>query len=326
MAYNSLLQQGSFTADGSNKTLVIRADFDWIHVRNLTVLDAAGNGDLGEAFFQRGMTNGRGIGYVKEATIGALVPDQLAANTGFNLINSTQNVVSAPVALTSSSDSTTPTFATGDTTGLATGSIVRVAGMSGATSLNSFDFEIDSVVANTSFDMRYDMANNPGVAGTGGTYRIINFDPQFYPRRRFVVDITQASSAVVTTSVQHGYTVGQVVRMNVPAPFDMVEMDGLSGTITAVTASTFTLDIDSTAFTEFSFALPADVPFSFAEVTPVGEDTGVALANNLDILADATRDTAFIGVELVAGAASPAGQNNDVIYWVAGKSFSVDNE
>ena len=326
MAYDTIMQQGRFTADGSNKTLIIRSDLDWIHIRNLTVLDAAGNDDLGEAYFQRGMTNGRGIGYVKESTIGALVPDQLAADTGFFLVNSTENVVSAAVAITSNTNATQSVFSVANTSGLATGSIIRCAGIAGSTSLNSFDFEVDTVVANTSFRMRYAMANAPGVGGTGGTYRIINFDPAFYPRRRFIVNISQAASAVVTTSVQHGYTVGQVVRMNVPAAFGMIEMNNIQATVTAITASTFTLDVDSSAFTAFSFALPADVPFSFATVTPSGENTGVSLANGLDILADATRDTSYIGVELVAGAASPAGQANDVIYWVAGKSFSVDNE
>ena len=32
------------------------------------------------------------------------------------------------------------------------------------------------------------------------------------------------------------------------------------------------------------------------------------------------------GMKLTAGTGSPAGVDGDVIYWVAGKSFSVTNE
>jgi hypothetical protein len=47
---------------------------------------------------------------------------------------------------------------------------------------------------------------------------------------------------------------------------------------------------------------------------------------NGNILNDASFNTNFIGVRLAPGIASPAGANADVIYWVAGKSFSVTNE
>jgi hypothetical protein len=67
------------------------------------------------------------------------------------------------------------------------------------------------------------------------------------------------------------------------------------------------------------------VPFTPAEVVPVGEDTGTALASNLNILADATVNTGYIGLQLATGANLPAGIANQTVYWVAGKSFLVDN-
>lgn len=326
MAYDTIMQVGSFTATGENKTLQLRADVDFIEVWNQTVLDAAGDGDGAQFYFQRGMTNGRGLIYVKEATIGALVPDQLAAGLGFNLINSTENVISSARAITSSTDATTPVFSVSDTSGLSEGTIVRVAAQTGQTSVNGFDFEVTDVSAGSSFKMRYAMANDPGVVGSGGTYRIINFDPQFYPRRRFVVKITQASQAVVTTSVRHGYVLGEKITLNVSAPWGMTEINGMSGTVVARTDSTFTLDIDSSTFTAFTFPLPAAVPFTFAEAIPAGMNTAQALSDNVDILGAATVDTAYLGVELVAGTGSPAGVENDVIFWRAGRAFSVDNE
>jgi hypothetical protein len=326
MAYDTIVQQGRFTSDGSNKRLLLRSDLDWIHVRNETTLYAAGADVAAEFFFQRGMTSGRGLRYTKESTIGALVPTQIAVGEGFTLINSNENVLGGPIAITSNTDDPQPVYSVADTSTLRNGSIVRTANITGSTSINSFDFEVDALAANTSFRMRFAMANAPGVVGANGTYRIINFDPQFYPRRRFVVDATATDPLVVTTSVQHGYSVGQEVRFNIPSEWGMVELDGLSGAITATTIGTITVDIDASAFSGFTFPLPAKVPFTFAQVIPLGEDTGVALANNIDILSDAVEDTAFIGVELTGGAGAPAGASGNVIYWVAGKSFAVSNE
>lgn len=328
MAYDTILQQGRFTSTGAAVTLNIRSDLDWIKVYNETALAQAA-ADLGyEFYFQRGMTNGRGVIWTKLGTVAndPVTVGQIAANAGFFLVDSSANPVGARVAETAITNAAQPVVSTANTGSLATGSIVRLENDTGVPNIMGFDFEVDNVVANTSFRMRFALANAPGAAGNGdGFYRPIAFDPIFYPRRRFIVNITQAASAVITTSVSHGYTVGQEIRIKVPAAFGMTEMNNLAGTVTAVTAGTFTVDIDSSAFTAFAFPAVAAVPFDWAEAVPMGEDTGQALTSGTDILADATRNTALIGVTLAAGTLSPAGQNNDVIYWVAGKSFSVSN-
>ena len=168
------------------------------------------------------------------------------------------------------------------------------------------------------------------VAGTTGSWRKINFNPIFYPRRRSMAEVTTGTSTVVTTTVTHGYQVGQQVRFVVPAAYGMTQLNGLVGNIIAVNTSTtvnsFTVDIDSSAFTAFSFPLTAAVPFSPAEVIPVGEDTATALAYGEDILTDATNNTSYIGMKLAGGTSCPAGANDDVIFWVAGKSFSTQGE
>ena len=169
-----------------------------------------------------------------------------------------------------------------------------------------------------------------GGAGTTGSWRKINFNPLFYPRRRAITKVTQASSAVVTLSVTHGFKVGQEVRFKVPAAYGMTELDGLKGTITAIdttvtSGNTVTVDIDSSAFTAFAFPATAAVPFDAAELIPVGQDTAESLDAGVDILSGATNNTGYIGMKLVGGASNPGGATSDVMYWVAGKSFSVDN-
>jgi len=322
---NTIIQQGYFTSDGATKYIVLRSDVDWMRVYNYTAAAGATSGDGCIYYWQRGMADGRGLYEYHPAADQTLAINSLAAGTGFTLIDTSDTNPKARVILNGAftTNATQPVCTTGDTGTVAEGSIVRLSATTAAESISGFDFEVDTVVANTSFRMRYAMANAPGAAATAGYYRHIPYDSIFYPRYRYIVNITQAAAAVITTSVQHGYTIGQTIRVNLPsASFGMTEINGVQGIVTAVTASTITTDIDSTAFTAFTFALPADISFTVPTVVPVGIDTGTALTGAVDILADATYNTAYLGMRLEGGVASPAGDTSDVMYWVAGKSFS----
>jgi hypothetical protein len=326
---NTILQQGRFTSTGTTKTLEIRSDVDWMKILNFTVADddttttAVGV----EYYWQRGFAQGTGIEYKKSNAANAAQLTTVLATGGFTLVDSTANPVGNPVALTSSTNATQPVFTVAaSTAGLVAGDIVRVSGVSGQPNLGGVDFTIDTIVANTSFRWANALANVPGSVGAGGNYRKIKFNPIFYPRNRTVCNITAAVQAVVTTTVNHTFTVGQQVRFTVPAAFGMVQLDAQQATIVAVTASTLTIDYDTSAFTAFAWPLNASFPFNFAQVTPVGENTAEALSQSVDILQDATVNTGFIGMQLAAGTDSPAGTNGQVVYWLAGKSFSVDNQ
>lgn len=324
----TIIQQGRFTSDGTNRTLQIRSDVDWMMVYNFTKATTAAGSQGVKFFWQRGLAANNGFVTVRNAggTADLLTTSAALSVDGFTLVDSSDQTPGAAVAVTSTSNVVQPIVATGSTAGLATGSVVRLINITGAANIGGIDFEIDTIVANTSFRIRRALANAPG-AGTTGFYRIIPFPSIYYPRRRFVVNITQAASAVVTTSVLHDFTVGQEVRMVVPSAFGMTQMNGLLATVTAISTanSTVTLDIDSSAFTAFAFPLNAASPFNWAQIVPVGEDSGVALAAGANELADATLNTSYIGIELGAGVTGPGGATSDVMYWVAGKSFSVSN-
>ena len=342
---NTIIQQGRFTADGNNKVLQIRSDFDWIRVYNETAL-AQEAADLGyEFYYQRGMTAGRGVVWTKYGTDDPTYPitvGQIAANSGFTIINSTENVLGGAVTINTSgagSDAVRPVLLTGSTAGLSAGSIVRLTNVTGGVNLNGYDFAIDTVVANTSFRIAGALATAPGANTTGGKYRIVNYDPIYYPRHRYILNITKASSAVITLNVPSGYAVGQKVRIIVPsqrvagtAIWGMTEINNVLATITAVNdavgTQSITVNVDSSAFTAFTFPTAAQGANAFqrAMVVPVGMNTPYAISQSVDELSDATENLAFIGVKLVAGNSSPAGNDDDVIYWVAGKSFSVDNQ
>ena len=349
MALDTVIKQGRFTADGNAKTLDLRCDWDWIKVINETVSYAAGGGDSAEFFFQRGMTDGRGLRYDKEATIGALVPTQIAANSGFFYIDSSVDAPSSRAALTGLT-AANPPVVTSAGHGLSVGDIVRFDTLDNQPQIAGMDFSVTAAGATFTVG-NINLVNS--TASTSGFWRKIPFDPIYYPRRRFITYISSEVNPKVYLSVTHGYTVGQQVRLVFSGGSsvwgDYAQLDGVQATVLAINqtragnepnnggiANNIQLDIDTSSYTAWNAVFGAAsneaypgsgaVPFSNAQIVPIGEDTAYALSQNVDILQDATRNTAILGVTLEAGANSPAGSANDVIYWMAGKSFSDSDE
>jgi hypothetical protein len=336
MALDTVIQQGRFTADGNAKVLQIRSDFDYIEVFNETAA-YQGAADLGARFeFWRGMTSGRGVVYTKLGTVGSdpLTVGQIAAAAGFTMLDSTVNRLGASLAFTNITNANPDVFTVASTAGLATGDVVRVFNANIGNSLNGYDFGIH-VINGTTFAIP---ALQNAVVGAGGaatgTIRRVNFDPIFVPPYRTIVNITLGNPTIVALSAPSFYAVGQEVIFNIPsASWGTIELDGLVGTITAVTNTpatpifTISVNIDSTGFTAFAFPAHNDAfRKERAVVAPVGINTGYVLGVNGNILNDAMYNTNYIGVRLEPGTLSPAGQVNDVIYWRACKAFSVTNE
>lgn len=98
----------------------------------------------------------------------------------------------------------------------------------------------------------------------------------FSPPRVAISAITQANPCVVTTASNHNMTTGQVVRLHVPLPYGMVQLNQIAASITVLSATTFSLQatqvppavtIDSTNYT--AFTIPSKPQFT-AEVLPIG--------------------------------------------------------
>jgi len=324
MANNTITQQGRFIGTGNAVDIALRSDVDWMTVINATVTLAGGAGSAVRFEWFRGIGDGLGIVYNKLAADDSITQEITGAGEGFTLLDTSGAPDGAINAtLTQINGAAPPIVSATSTAGLVAGDVVRFVNVPGAQQFGGIDFEIDTIVANTSFRLPY----APTIVTTGavaGSFYPVNFDPIYYPRRRYISAITQANPAVITTTVSHGFTVGQKIRITGTADFDMTEIDGLTATITAVTASTITTDINSTAFTAFAWPLTADVPFTPAQVIPVGEAAEIVAGTiTLD---DATENQAEIIMRLAAGVNSPAGALNDIIYWIAGKSFDVDND
>lgn len=333
---NTIILQGSFTqgATALPQTIQLHSDVDWMKIYNYTQFaNGTGAGQGVEYYWQRGMAQGTGLSWIKEATIEASVTTALAAPNGFYLVDSS---VQTPGVLNNGStgvsnitNAVPPVVTVGSTAGMPTGTIVRLYNIAGAQQVGGMDFTITNL-SGTTFNLAYSAATAlNGV--TTGSFRVIPYNPIFYPYNRTITKIVTGSTTQITFSVTCGYTVGQQLRFQVPSAWGTYQLDGLQATVLAVNTSTntITVNIDSSSFSAFNFLAnsplntgSALVPLTFAQAIPIGMNTPTALSLGADILADATINTAYIGMYLPAGANSPGGAANDVVYWVAGKSFS----
>jgi len=371
----TILGQGTFIAPATiaNMVIAIPSGVDWLSVRNFTQagtiggVAAAGN----EFYWQRGMPIG--TGFVKFYDDGsAILSGDTLLSGGFTLYDPSGStpgalpLLSASVVTTAITNATRPLVNTASTAGISVGTMVRLSTQSGDTQIagpvTGIDFVVGAVVANTSFTLgtaSSALANAVGSTTGTGHYRIVNYNPLFYPRTRTISNITQATNAQVSTTIAHGLTPGQEIRFNIPAVSGMTQLNpnplnnnfptgNIANAIilTVVDDYNFTININTTTFTAFTFPVVTQQPSSFPEVTPFGEDTATSLSvlgaqvptiggqqifnTNTGLLADSTVNTGVLGMILgtgglgaISGAAitGPAGTTTgDVIYWVAGKS------
>jgi hypothetical protein len=97
-------------------------------------------------------------------------------------------------------------------------------------------------------------------------------NPIFQPAMRIITAITNANPAQVTTSFAHLYASGIIVRLDIPPADGMQQANGLTGTITVTSPTTFTIDIDTTGMDIFAIPVsPSPQTNTCAMVVPVGE-------------------------------------------------------
>ena len=322
-------QGGTFTSTGSNVYIPLISGVDWMRVYNLTQMAASQTTALGvEYFWQYTLPQNSQIAYLKaEAADAANLTQYTATGGGFSYYNNTILTPGTLVStITAISNASIPVVTNSGTNGLVPGSVVKLINITGGQQLGGIDFTVGyNTLSGTTFSLDY---MPEIVAATTGSFRVIPFNSFFYPSRRTIASISQASQAVVVTTVAHSYEIGQTIRMSVPSAMGMVEMDGLLGTIVAVNYSTtvnsFTININSSAFTAFAWPTTGEfAAFTPAEAIPVGEDTADALSQGVDILSDATVNEGSIGIILTGGAGYPGGAADDVLIWEAGTYFNV---
>ena len=85
-----------------------------------------------------------------------------------------------------------------------------------------------------------------------------------------ITAISQSSPMTITVQVDNAvsqvntYIVGMAVKLFVPYNFGMFQANNLVGTITAISGSVFTLNLDSSQFDQFTIPLTGEQPATIA--------------------------------------------------------------
>ena len=116
------------------------------------------------------------------------------------------------------------------------------------------------------------------------SYCYVDPDPRFEPATRLISSITRANPAVITTSCDHGYLTGCVIRFHIPLSVGMSQLNYEKANITVTGTDTFTVDIDTTKFDSFSIpASPSWYDNTCALVVPIGEISSTFTSSVKDV-------------------------------------------
>jgi len=319
--FNATLS-GTFSSDGVSKLITVPSDIVKFEVFNETQFgSAAAATPMIQASWIKDLPVAGAYLGAKTNGAATIAITQMITADGFTLIDPTSVAPGAAVATTAVTAANPAVASTASTTGLIAGStVVRMINVAAMQQISGMDFTVGTIVANTSFQLKFLDASGFAAAGTTGFYRILPSLGPYYPKRRFITKISKAASAVITMSVVHQFTVGQLVRIYVPSAFGMTQMNGQQATITAISVAnnTITVDIDSTAFTTFAFptSAVAATGVTFAQVVPIGEAATSPYQNLLD---DATVNQSAYQMSI---GSSVVGGNADVIRWIAYRAVS----
>ena len=337
----TIITGDSFTSTGAGVKIPLPSSADYFKTWNITQLTATNpntvtNGQwFGPKFGAGASAAGSGIKTVKTTSI---QESAFAAGTGFTYVTTAPvveaqaaNAITAITAANPAVVSQTNTYSNGDILRLySTTDMLQIAGM---------DFQISSVSGSgyTLLGLPATASNGFAAAGTAGFTRRISKFGAVEPEFLYITNISQATQAVVTTSVNPAdhYVVGMKIHFSVPASFGMTQINQLTGKIVAVNAVAatsnigaynVTVDIDSSAFTAFAFPASTSSPTAplFATLAPAGASTQfnpvTLVQTGYDFQKQPFRTGEFVPyMFLTGGAQSPAGANNDVINWAAYK-------
>ncbi len=336
----TLITQGSFTSAGVGVKIPLPSSADYFKVMNLTQLattQATGRGVMFEWYGNGLVAADKAIEWKKTNSTDALNM-VLAASGGFTYVTSSPVVEAQAANAITGITQANPAVVT-QTNTYSEGDIVRLYNTTGMLQIAGMDFQISSVSGSgyTLLGLPATAGNGFAAAGTAGFTRRISKNAAVDPETLFITNISQATQAVVSTSVDPSayYAVGMKIHFSVPGSFGMSQINGLTGKIVAVNAVSatanigaynVTVDIDSSAFTAFAFPASSSSPTAalFATFAPAGASTQFNPITGVQTGYDFQKQPFKTGqftpyMFLAAGAQSPAGSASDVIVWQAYK-------
>lgn len=341
----TIITGGSFTSTGVGVTIPLPSSADYFKTWNITQTAATNPNTVisGEWFGPKFGAGATGAGASPNAGIKIVkttadLTGVFTAGTGFTYITSVPIVEAQGANAITGITAANPAVVT-QTNTYSEGDVLRLYSTTGMLQIGGMDFQISSVSGSgyTLLGLPATASNGFASAGTAGFTRRISKAGAVEPEFLYITNISQATQAVVSTSVDPSthYVVGMKIYFSIPFSFGMTQINGLTGKILAVNAVSatsnigaynLTVDIDSSAFTAFAFPASTSSPTAtlFATLAPAGASTqfnpitGVQTGYNFQI--QPFRTGQFTPYMFLAGGAqSPAGANADVINWAAYK-------
>jgi len=158
--------------------------------------------------------------------------------------------------------------------GFVTGDTVLIYGTTGMLQIAGNYYTVTRVNANQ-FTINI---NSSGFAAdaTAVSARLwypVNFPNINIPYSDIITSVTRGTTTTIGFAYTHAFVVGQQVSFVIPVGWGIVELDGLKGYVTSVSASAIVVDINSSSFTAFSYPTSgtASLGLTPAQVIPVGD-------------------------------------------------------
>lgn len=304
---------GSYTSDGARFNLDLGFVPHEFHQWNESQQDSTANpAVVKESWYLHNLAVNSA--YTIQNTAGAATDEHhLIAAGGYRTYAGVEEVLDAAIVAGAITAATPPVF-TSAAHNYQVGDVVRITGSTGMLQIAGIDFVVTAITAGVDFTLGTIPGAGFAAAGTAHSAQRIFTPRAFLPGKRIITNVTAANPGVVTTNINHGYATGDRVRIRIPAVSGMVELHDQIVTVTYVTATTFSIGVDTTAYTAFAWPTSAQAAAGCLrpEVIPVG-DTGQDLSAAMD-------NNSFQGIHigpLVCGA------NTDVMRWRATRGVTI---
>ena len=95
-------------------------------------------------------------------------------------------------------------------------------------------------------------------------------------RTQTISAISQAYPMIVTTVADHEYPAGIMITFLIPTQFGMINLNGITAQVIAVTANTLTINLDSRGFRPF--AAPSPLPSAYTPPSVIPQSSGPYLS------------------------------------------------
>jgi hypothetical protein len=276
------------------------------------------------AFWQKGMASGSAL--VTANTAGAATDTSVFLSSGGITPIVTAANLYGPQEAGSGISKATPAVMTLTNSGLYnTGDIVLIEATTGALQFSGIPWMLTQDNGTTTYYLGTSSnkfsSNGFAAAATNVVVQKLLSPLSFTPYVSFIVNMTLGATTTVTTSIPHGLSVGDTVRLVIPSPWGPTQISGQQGQVTAVSDITvFTVNINSSAATAFAFPTTAQAGagVSWPQVIPFGDQ-----ASAFDLSAmDNDYQGLIIGNSSTVGAAILS-ENSALVLWRAQRSARV---